>query len=93
MKENAGTEVRAHALNVEGRARAVITGVTDVGLFNEQMIVAVTSQGRLTLTGQGLHVDSLNLEEGTLIAEGKIDAVSYDDHAPKARGVLGRMFK
>ena len=93
MKENQGAEARAHALSVENRGHTVITGVTDVGLFNEQMIVAVTSQGRLTLTGQNLHVDSLNLEEGVLIAEGKIDAVSYDDRAARQRGWLGRALR
>ena len=94
MKENsAPEEIRAHSLNVENRSRAVVTGVTDVDLFNEQMIVAVTSDGRVTLTGQKLHIDSLNLEEGTMIAQGRIDAIAYDDRALKPRGVLGRVFR
>ena len=94
MKENsAPEEIRAHALNVENRSRAVVTGVTDVDLFNEQMIVAVTSDGRVTLTGQKLHVDSLNLESGTLIAQGRIDAVTYDDRAPKPKGMMSRVFR
>ena len=94
MKENsAPEEVRAHSLNVENRSRAVVTGVTDVDLFNEQMIVAVTSDGRVTLTGQKLHIDSLNLEDGTLIAPGRVDAVTYDDRAAKPRGVLSRVLR
>lgn len=94
MKENsAPEEVRAHSLNVESRSRAVVTGVTDVDLFNEQMIVAVTSDGRVTLTGQKLHIDSLNLEDGTLIAQGRVDAVTYDDRAAKPRGVLSRVLR
>lgn len=93
MKENPSTQAPPHTLNIEERGHTVVTGVTDVSLFNEQMIVAATSQGRLTLTGQGLHVDSLNLEEGTLIAAGKIDAVSYDDRAARSRGLLGRVLR
>ena len=93
MKEENTAEPKEHEVRLEGRERILITGVVDVGMFHEQMIVAVTSQGKLTLTGQGLHVGSLNLEEGILTAEGRIDAVSYDEHVQKQRGVWGRVFR
>lgn len=93
MKEDTAALEREHSLSIENRARAVITGVTDVGLFNEQKIVAVTVQGALTLTGQGLHVETLNLDEGRLIATGKIASAEYDGRAPKSRSGLNRVFK
>lgn len=93
MKEEIAVAEREHSLSIENRARAIITGVTDVGLFNEQKIVAATSQGSLTLTGQGLHVESLNLEEGRLIATGKIVSTEYDGYAPKSRAGKKSIFK
>ena len=85
-------EVRPHGLTLENRARAVLTGVSDVDLFSEQTIVAATSGGTITVTGQGLHVESLNLEDGRLVATGKVDSIVYDERQPK-KGALRRILR
>ena len=41
---------------------------------------------KAVLTGTGLHVSSLQLEEGRLLVDGAIDGVVYDGGAPKRRG-------
>ena len=62
MKDATTTaEVRPHGLTLENRARAVLTGVSDVELFREPTRVAATYGGTITVTGQGRHVESLNL--------------------------------
>ena len=66
------------ALTLEKREKAVLTGVTDVERFDESEVVLHTHGGRLTLTGTGLHVSSLQLEEGRLLVDGVIDSASYD---------------
>lgn len=45
-----------HALTLEGRARAVVTGVSDVELFNEQLVALSTVAGTLTIMGNELHI-------------------------------------
>lgn len=85
-------EVRPHGLTLENRARAVLTGVSEVDLFSEQTIVAATSGGTITVTGQGLHVESLNLEDGRLVATGKVDSIVYDERQPK-KGALRRILR
>lgn len=86
------TEARPHGLTLENRARAILTGVSDVELFSEQTIVAATSGGAITVTGQGLHVESLNLEDGRLVATGKVDSIVYDERLPK-KGALRRILR
>ena len=50
-------------LVIENRKKAVLTGVKEVDRFDETAVVLETWGGRLTLTGSGLHVSALQLEE------------------------------
>lgn len=93
MKETTPGAVKAHSLILEGRSRCVVTGVEEVDLFNEQMIIANTSDGALTLAGQNLHVESLDLQEGRLIVTGRVEAAEYEDRALKPKGVMARLFR
>ena len=76
-------------LTLEKREKAVLTGVTDVERFDETEVVLHTHGGRLTLTGTGLHVSSLQLEEGRLLVDGTIDSASYDSGMPHSGGRRG----
>ena len=67
------------ALTLEKREKAVLTGVTDVERFDESEVVLHTHGGRLTLTGTGLHVSSLQLEEGRLLVDGAHQELSTSE--------------
>ena len=75
MNETGG---KPFGLTMERREKAVMTGVTLGERFDENEVVLHTHGGRLTLTGTGLHVSSLQLEEGRLLVDGTIDSASYD---------------
>ena len=77
---------KSYGLTLDRREKAVLTGVTDVERFDESEVVLHTHGGRLVLTGTGLHVSSLQLEEGRLLVAGALDGVVYDGGAPKRRG-------
>ena len=77
---------KAYGLTVDRRERATVTGVTEVVRFDENEVVIHTHGGRLTLIGTGLHVASLQLEEGRLLVDGAIDGAVYDGGAVKRRG-------
>ncbi|MBQ2957990.1 MAG: sporulation protein YabP [Clostridia bacterium] len=86
--------VRPHGLTLEGRQKAVITGVEGVDSFNEQMVVLATTAGTLTLLGNQLHVSKLNLEDGQLLVDGEIAALEYDERSRPGRGsLLTRLFR
>ena len=68
--------------------RAALTGVSEVLGFDENQVSLLTDSGEITLTGEGLHVTKLMLEEGQLAVEGKIDGVFYTQ-----RGRRGGLFR
>lgn len=81
-----------HTLTLAGRSTATITGVEDVDCFNEQIVVLRTSLGALTLSGEGLNISQLNLDDGRLIVEGEISAVEYSQRRRQG-GFFGRLLR
>jgi sporulation protein YabP len=80
-----------HSLSMEDRARAVMTGVEDVECFNEELAVIATALGAVTVTGANLRVSRLDLSEGKISIEGRIDSIEYG--AVRRGGFFSRMFK
>ena len=64
----------------------------DVDCFNEQIVVLQTPLGTLTVTGSGLNVSQLNVEDGRVSVAGEVDALEYTG-GKRRGGVLGRLFK
>ena len=82
-----------HNCILEDRKALSVSGVTNVGSFDEETIVAVTDYGELTVKGQSLHITKLSLEIGELCIEGKIDALQYADTVEKNGSFLSRVFR
>lgn len=83
---------RTHNVIMENRARLRISGVEDVESFDELEIVIYTTQGNLTVRGEGLHIDKLSIESGEVNIEGTVSSLVYEE--PKQQGGLwARMFK
>ena len=83
---------RAHNIALIDRKRLSITGVEDVDCFNEQLVVLKTPLGTLTVTGAGLNMSKLCLEDGQVALEGEVDALEYTG-GKRRGGVLGRLFR
>ena len=81
----------AHAIRLEQRERLLITGVEDVAGFDENLVVLTTALGELTVRGQGLHMEKIDLDAGQLALRGKLSELSYDDNAPSG-GWWSRLF-
>ncbi len=90
-----GSDGRPHGLSLENRSRAVLTGVSDVKSFHEEEVVLETAGGEMLITGKGLHIAKLTLEDGNLVMDGRIDAIAYQEgrKARKGGSVLTRMFR
>jgi len=80
-----------HNVIMEGRERLSITGVMHVDDFCGERISADTCAGGLTLTGEDLHVEKLDLQSGELIITGRVDSLVYTRSAQKA-GFWSRLF-
>jgi len=84
-----------HKLTFENRTSGTITGVRDVTSFDEKEILLLTSQGKLKLKGEQLHVKRLNLEKGEVDVEGKLEEAVYlsGNNQRKEEPLLKRMFR
>ena len=82
---------RRHSLSIEGREKLSVTGVDDVSGFDESLIILSTVQGDLSIRGQALHIERIDLDAGQLELRGQIRELSYDE--PAATGSLwSRLF-
>ena len=82
-----------HEIVVSDRSRMNVSGVSGVDCFNEEMVVLNTSAGTLTISGDGLHISNLSLQEGRLQVSGTVRALEYSDHSPARGGLLRRIFR
>ena len=81
----------SHSLCMEGRTKAVITGVEDVDCFSGDMAVVITNMGEMTITGAGLKVARLDIQAGEVEIEGEIDGIDYG--AVKKGGFISKIFR
>lgn len=81
-----------HTLSLLARERAEISGVREVESFDEQTVVLLTDCGELTLEGEGLHVNTLDVARGVVSVSGRVGAVYYGDTQPARRGLRARLF-
>lgn len=86
MNQDSTVQEAAYSLTIDRRAKAVVTGVEDVESFDEAQIAMHTVGGYLILTGSGLHVESLQLEQGRLTLTGRIDSAAYGDIKTRGKG-------
>lgn len=85
---------RAHTVELINRESAVFAGVADVEAFNEEEVVLLTDMGVIVLSGEGLHIVKLNLDEGVLAVEGRVIALEYvQDEKPAKKGLFSGLFK
>ncbi len=80
-----------HTLNLTNRETLSLTGISDVDSFNEEEILAVCSCGELTIKGNTLHIEELNLENGILTVSGKIVSLTYSEKF-SSTSLLKRLF-
>ena len=93
MPEEKKTFTMPHQVFLEDRRRLNITGVSDVEGFDETVITAYTDHGELTVRGEALHINRLNVETGDLSVEGQIESLTYTAAATKSSGLFGRLFR
>lgn len=77
---------------MENRQRLNISGVIEVVNFDEETICVNTELGLLTVKGQQLKVNKLNLDNTELLVEGQISSLIYSENYTKT-GFFQKLFK
>lgn len=80
---------------IENREKMTISGVTDVLSFDDQVIIVETNLGLLTVKGENLRINKLNIDTSDFSLNGKISVVSYSEGTfdSKQNSFLGKIFK
>ena len=81
----------AHSFSSEDRKGLDIKGVSDVISFDEGGVVMETACGSMAVEGEGLHVTVLDIVNGKVSVEGRINGIYYFESRPQTkRGLFGR---
>ena len=81
-------------LILENREKLNVTGVIDVLSFDDQVVIMETELGLLTVKGENLKINKLNIDTTEVIVEGNINNLSYSEHQTKSEGgIFGKIFK
>ena len=90
MERREVPQERPQKLTLDDRKRLTVTGVQDVGSFDENAVVLETNQGVLVVRGRALHLRQLSVEGGQVAVEGQIDALLYEENRREG-GFLARL--
>ena len=83
-----------HRVDMRARRGMDIQGVKDVESFDEEGASLITVCGRLTVEGENIKINVLDLERGIVSIGGRIDALYYSEAGEgEKKGFFSRMFK
>lgn len=74
-----------HSFASRSRDGINISGVSDVVSFDESGVALETVCGSMAVEGEALHITVLNITEGKVEIEGKINGLYYFDNKPTAK--------
>ena len=78
---------KRHSIFSRDREGIKIDGVLDVVSFDESGVALETTAGSMAVEGEGLHVTVLNITDGIVEIDGRINGIYY--YEPKPRGKRG----
>ncbi|MFA5576399.1 MAG: sporulation protein YabP [Tissierellaceae bacterium] len=80
-------------ISIEDREKITITGVEQVESYNDNTVILNTIKGAITVKGEGLNISKLNLDEGSVIVDGKVNGINYSSREAVSKNIMGRLFK
>ena len=84
---------KSQNINMEDRKKMQVTGVENVESFNDNTIILKTINGGMIIKGEGLNINNLNVEDGNVKIQGKINGVNYTSKDVYSKGILEKLFK
>jgi len=81
---------------LENREKLTISGVLDVLSFDDQIIIVETELGLLTIKGENLKINKLNIDTSDVTLDGYVTSLLYsevDNFKKNASGFIGKIFK
>lgn len=88
-----GKALKNHEVCISNRGGISLSGVVDVGCFDEENVIIYTDYGELAIHGEKMQITKLSLETGEVQAQGRICSLTYQDKQPKGSGFFSKVFK
>ena len=88
-----GEITKKHTLCLDQRAELKIDGVEKVDSFSDNDIVLQSIMGKLTIKGENLHIEKLNVDTGEFSATGKVTSIVYSKATMQKGSFIERLFK
>ncbi len=82
-----------HILHMENNKTLYVSGVVQIGNFDEQSVILYLSDGKLTVRGNHLQIDRLSLETAEAQLNGTVQSLQYSDARPKAKGLFEKVLR
>jgi sporulation protein YabP len=82
-------------LMLESRKKLILSGVMEVISFDDQKIDLTTNLGNLTIKGEELKMNKLDVQNGDVIIAGSISAIIYNGKVSKKsnESIISKLFK
>lgn len=88
MEEN-----KVHNIILEKREKLLISGVKDIGVYNEELVELSTVMGEMLVRGSNMHINKFNTADGELIIDGMIDSIAYEEEKENRGSFWSGLFK
>lgn len=94
-KKEIKIEEKKSSLILENRKRLSLTGIMEVISFNENIIMLNTCFGAMTIKGEGLRMNKLDVQNGDVIIVGTINSCVYSGTEIKKdnESIIRKLFK
>jgi len=95
IKKEIKIEDKKSNLILENRKRLALTGVLEVISFNDSVIMLNTSLGSMTIKGEGLRMNKLDVQNGEVMIVGTINSCIYSGTEIKKdnESIFKKLFK
>lgn len=84
---------KLHSINIDAREKLTANGIVDIKSFDENIIVGKTEEVAVSIKGENLHIDMLDLDSGKLEVTGVIDSVAYSKAYISNETIWEKLFK
>jgi len=83
------------SLSLEDRKKLVLTGILEVISFDDEKISLNTKLGNLSIKGEGLKMNKLDVQDGEVIIVGTVVSIIYSGKnvAKNKENIIKRIFR
>lgn len=82
-----------HTLHMENNKTLFVSGVVQIGNFDEQSVILYLSVGKLTVRGNNLKIERISLETAEAELNGTVCSLQYSDARPRAKGLFEKVLR